>query len=310
MISAGPRGRILERTRVGGDGGEQAIGDSLGDRPAGDFEQAKNQFAAGRLPGRDPIEIGVTGVAFVVVDVDETVPPGNTGPHLAQSLETGGVGRNDAVELQPRLGLLNDMIRVEEFIFLRDGVLVPAHHLLALVLERQAQAQLRTDAIAIGTDVADDAEGFAFSNLIDNSIHDGKARFHFRHGYSVVLGLDFSSSSIICRTRLPRTTESSMINFRVGVYFRTTARPTSPWMRLRWRVSRSRPRFCWSAVPRMLMKTAAECRSPSTSTSLTVTRPASLTVNSRRITSPIWRFKSSRTRWSRREGIEMRFHVG
>ena len=61
-------------------------------------------------------------------------------------------------------------------------------------------------------------------------------------------GRVFSSSSMICSTRLPRTTESSITKRSVGVYFRTTARATRPWMRLRWRVSKANPRFCWSGV--------------------------------------------------------------
>ena len=41
-------------------------------------------------------------------------------------------------------------------------------------------------------------------------------------------GAAFSSSSMIPSTRLPRAIESSIRNRSVGVYFRTTARPTKP----------------------------------------------------------------------------------
>src|SRR5258708_25185847 len=81
-------------------------------------------------------------------------------------------------------------------------------------------------------------------------------------------------------------------------------------MRGRCCARRAMPRFCWSALPRMLMNTAAVFKSPDTSTSLTVTTPASLTGNSWRIASPMARFNNSRTRWSLREGIRnLRFLI-
>ena len=63
------------------------------------------------------------------------------------------------------------------------------------------------------------------------------------------------------------------------------------------------PRFCWSALPRMLMKTVADFRSPATSTSLTVTRPASPTgefLADRLADGALQQFA---TRWIRREGM-------
>ena len=61
--------------------------------------------------------------------------------------------------------------------------------------------------------------------------------------------------------------------------------------------------IAWFAPPRIVMNTTADLRSPPTSMSLTVMRPTSLTLNSRRMASPISRFKSSRTRWSRRDAM-------
>src|ERR1035437_1754734 len=71
-------------------------------------------------------------------------------------------------------------------------------------------------------------------------------------------------------------------------------------MRVRCSWSTCKPRFCWSASPRMLMNTTADRRSPPMSMSLTEMRPTSLTWNSRRMASPIARFNNSRTRSCRR----------
>src|SRR5260370_37114577 len=61
-------GRVLERTGVSGNGGEQTIGDGRGDRPVGRLQETENQFARGRLFGRHPVEVGVARVAGVVID--------------------------------------------------------------------------------------------------------------------------------------------------------------------------------------------------------------------------------------------------
>src|SRR5262249_34341334 len=150
--------------------------------------------------------------------------------------------------------------------------LVPDGDFLAGVVEGEGQPELGADAIAIGPNVADDADRFAVANRLHDSPNDA---LHSETG-------DFSSSSIIWRTRLPRATDSSTTNRSWGVYFRTTALATRPWMRARFRWRSTKPVFCCSWPPRMLMKTTADFRSPPTSTSLTVTRPAWSTGISRR----------------------------
>ena len=67
--------------------------------------------------------------------------------------------------------------------------------------------------------------------------------------------------------------ESSKTNFNVGVYFKTTARADQTLDADAMLGEHWKPRFCWSALPRMLMKTMADFRSPATSTSLTEIRP-------------------------------------
>jgi hypothetical protein len=95
-----------------------------------------------------------------MVNVDEQFPPGDARPHpFAQALQTCGVGGDDAVELQIRFGLFDQPVQIEEAVLLRDWILVPARDLLAFAPKRERQGELRADAIAIGPDVADDAQG-------------------------------------------------------------------------------------------------------------------------------------------------------
>ncbi len=144
--------------------------------------------------------------------------------------------------------------------------------------------------------------GADFSEAIKTCRIGGNDAVEFMSPFGLLKEMVGIEELVFFRERV-RTTESSIRNLSVGVYFRITARATRPWMRLRWRMSRPKPRFCCSGEPRMLMKTRAECRSPATSTSLTVTSPTSLTGNSRRIASPISRLSNSRTRCIRREAI-------
>ena len=77
-----------------------------------------------------------------------------------------------------------------------------------------------------------------FADGFENAVNDFGIAFHDLIGSSVIAaGVVFSSSSMICSTRLPRTMESSKTNFSVGVYFKTMARATRPWMRMRCSVS-------------------------------------------------------------------------
>src|SRR6185369_1333766 len=261
----------------------------------------------------------------MVIDIDEDATAADALPHRSEPFETGGIRRDHTVKFHAAPRLLNHSGRIQEFIFLGNAILVPAGHFLPLVLQGQSQPELRADAVAVGTDVPDHTKRAALANLFNNTLNNLRVAFHRCEpnrlppkGGGELTGApagdcrvpqsgdaepDFSNSSMMAITRFPRPTESSIWNRSLGVYFNTTARPTSPWMRFRCFANSPSPRFCCSALPRMLIKTTAECRSPVTSTSLTVTRPASLTGNSRRITSPISRFSNSRTRWSLREGI-------
>ena len=119
---AGPRRRILERAGVGGNGGEQQVGNRLGDRPARHFDQPVNQFAGGRFARRNPVHVGVARVAFVMVNVDENFPVADALAGFAQPLKTRAVGGDDAVEFFAGLRFFKQPVGVEKFVFLRNGV--------------------------------------------------------------------------------------------------------------------------------------------------------------------------------------------
>lgn len=69
-------------------------------------------------------------------------------------------------------------MRVEEFIFLWDFILVPAAYFLALVLQRLSQPQLRANTVAVGAYMADDAECAALPHGLNNAINDFRVRLH------------------------------------------------------------------------------------------------------------------------------------
>jgi hypothetical protein len=114
----------------------------------------------------------------VVVNVDENFPLRNASAGLAQPLEAGAVYGNDTIEFETTPRLLEQSVGVQKFVFLRDRVLVPANDFFAFVLQRQRQPELRADAIAIGPDMADDADGFAPANGVENAVNDFRVTFH------------------------------------------------------------------------------------------------------------------------------------
>ena len=115
MKRAGSCGGILKRAGVGGNGGEQQIGNRLGDRPACDFEQTVNQFAATRFAPGNPVDVGVARIAFVMVNVDEHLPVADALAGFAEPFVARAIGRDNAVEIHPAFRFLKNAVRVEEF---------------------------------------------------------------------------------------------------------------------------------------------------------------------------------------------------
>src|SRR5688572_1722674 len=155
-----------------------------------------------------------------MVDVDEHLSLTDAITHLAEALEAGAVSGDDAVEFPAWGGEFEELLRVEKVELGRHGILVPAGHLLAFVFQRQREAELGTDAIAIRTNVADDTDRLAVANGLNDFLNDA-GRLHASEG-------DCSSSSSNCKMRSPRVTDSSTRKRRCGVYLRITAWPTMP----------------------------------------------------------------------------------
>ncbi len=99
-----------------------------------------------------------------MVNVDENFPVGDALASFAEPLEARAIRRDDAVEFLAALRFLKQAVGVEKFVFLRNGILVPDRHFFALVPQRQRQAELRADAIAIRPDMADNAKCLVFAD--------------------------------------------------------------------------------------------------------------------------------------------------
>ena len=165
-------------------------------------------------------------------------------PDRAEALEAGRVGGHHAIELHALPGLLDDAVRVEELVFLRDAILVPADHLLAFVARAPSvrpscePTQSPSGRIWPTTQIVWLSRrasmmrsmilGCGFMRRRQSQPGQRAAR---PANLSALLiyssasgGRVFSSSSMMPSTRLPRTTESSIRNRSRGVYFKTTAR--------------------------------------------------------------------------------------
>ena len=141
-----------------------------------------------------------------MVDVDEELAVLNAFADFAQPLEAGAVGGDDAVELLAASGFLQKSVGIQKAQLVGKRSSFQQATFLPWFLQGEGQAELGADAIAIGPDMADDANGLAVANAVENAIDD------FRAGISCAGGDQefFSSSSMISSTRLPRSTESSM----------------------------------------------------------------------------------------------------
>jgi len=172
MISTRTGSGILKGSSIRGNGREQAIGDLFCDGPFGNFEQTKNELSRGRFMRRNPVDVRVPGVALMMVDVDEHLPIVDAWPNGSQPLKAGGIGSNNAVETLTPLGLLDDMIRIQKPVFLRATIFVPTNNLLTLGAQGQGKTQLGTNAVAVRTDMAYDAESPAIANAVDDTVDD------------------------------------------------------------------------------------------------------------------------------------------
>ena len=114
----------------------------------------------------------------MMIYIDEQVAVRNARSNGAQPFKTGGVGCDHAIEFHAAFWLLNSLCIVQEFVLLRNRIFVPAPDFLAFVLERKREAELRTDTISIGANVAHYAESLALPDALDNPIDNFRVAGH------------------------------------------------------------------------------------------------------------------------------------
>ena len=122
--------------------------------------------------------MAIARVARVMIDVDELFAIRDARAHGAKTLETGAIGGDDAVKFLAAFGFLKKGIRIEEREFLRHAVFVPDGDFFALVFQREGEAELGADAIAIGPNVADDAKGLVLADFFENAVDDFRVTLH------------------------------------------------------------------------------------------------------------------------------------
>ena len=113
-----------------------------------------------------------------MIDVDEKLALLDAGGDVAESLEAGAVGGDDEIELFATFGFRNETFAVEETEFGRNGILIPDSDAFAFSAQGESEAELGADAIAIGANVADDADGAARGDVFEDALDDLRARLH------------------------------------------------------------------------------------------------------------------------------------
>jgi len=108
----------------------------------------------------------------VVIDVDQKLSLLDAAANHTEALETGAVSGDDAIELAAGLGRLEPVLGIKEGQLARNRVLVPTNDFLLLVLQRDGQAQLRANAVAIRPDMAHDTNGFARADAFKDPQND------------------------------------------------------------------------------------------------------------------------------------------
>src|SRR5579884_2802486 len=172
IVSAGAGAGILERAGVGGNGGEQAIGNRRSNRPVHSLHEAENDFTGGCFLGGYPVDVAVARVAGVMVNIDEQFALADVPPSLAQAFETGRIGRNNAIEFLARFWPLHKFIGIEKCQLIGHRVLIPAGDFFALIAQRKRHCQLRANAITIRSDVPDHAKGAVSVDSFKDAVND------------------------------------------------------------------------------------------------------------------------------------------
>jgi len=179
----------------------------------------------------NPVDVPISRITWMMVDVDEKFAGLNMIGHRSQALIRGRINGDDTIKcsvgwfrgFQKTLG-------IHELEFGWGGILIPATHIQSLRLQGECQCQLRANAVSIRPDVADNTELLhaldGFKNLED--------------GFGCLLHVSRSPlcsiSSMMSSTLFPIAMESSNVKRTRGEYLSCT----------RWDISCCRvPRCCW-----------------------------------------------------------------
>ena len=122
--------------------------------------------------------MAIARVARVMIDVDELFAIRDARAHGAKTLEAGAIGGDDAVKFLTAFGFLVKAVGVEKGKFLGHAVLVPHGDFFARGFQREREAELGADAIAIRPDVADDAKGLVLADFFENAVDDFRVTLH------------------------------------------------------------------------------------------------------------------------------------
>ena len=120
----------------------------------------------------------VACVAGVMINVDELLAIGDARACVAEAFEAGAIGGDDAIKFLAAFRLLKEVVGIEEGKFLGHRILVPDGDLFSLVFDREGEAELGTDAIAIRPDVAEDAESAVAADFFDDPVDDFGVALH------------------------------------------------------------------------------------------------------------------------------------
>ena len=159
LVGARARLRILERTRVGGDGHEEVRGDVPvhGQVVAGE-EFVENLTRRGRV-GVNVGKVAVTRIADVVIDVDRQRRLADGLQRRAETRVGGRVQGHEHVKIPGFRRRAADEFRAgQEPQLVEHPVLVPKCHVLAERAQAQTERDGAAQRVAVGPQMADDHE--------------------------------------------------------------------------------------------------------------------------------------------------------
>ena len=105
-----------------------------------------------------------------MIDVDHQLAILDAFPSLSELIQCGSINTDHAVKGFSFLGALHDLLTIQKLEFVRNGILIPADHVLPLVAECNRQSQLRTDAITVRAHMAYNAERLMLINRLKDAL--------------------------------------------------------------------------------------------------------------------------------------------